>query len=69
MGWNNPAKSVPTIGQLLTQIQTSGKLSYVQYLRLMSAILSGNQITDTERHQINRIFDHVQTGRITLIQN
>ncbi|MBS0017866.1 MAG: hypothetical protein EA414_09290 [Arthrospira sp. PLM2.Bin9] len=67
MPWNNQQNSTTTPTQLINQILTSGKLTYVQYLGLMSLILSDTQITDLERHQINRIFDYVQNGRLTLI--
>lgn len=69
MRWNNRQNSTTTPTQLINQILTSGKLTYVQYLRLMSLLLSDTQITDLERHQINRIFDYVQNGRLTLISS
>ncbi|NJK37175.1 MAG: hypothetical protein HC835_08005 [Oscillatoriales cyanobacterium RM2_1_1] len=59
-------KSSLSIGQQVDRIFSSSQLSRIEYLNLMSAILSDSQITDMERHQINRIFDHVQAGRITL---
>ncbi|MDT9180102.1 MAG: hypothetical protein P5702_20945 [Limnospira sp. PMC 1291.21] len=67
MPWNNQQNSTTTPTQLINQILTSGKLTYLQYLGLMSIILSDTQINDLERHQINRIFDYVQNGRLTLI--
>lgn len=69
MRWNNRQNSTTTPTQLINKILTSGKLTYVQYLRLMSLLLSDTQITDLERHQINRIFDYVQNGRLTLISS
>ncbi|CDM93655.1 hypothetical protein H4N54_17585 [Limnospira fusiformis KN01] len=67
MPWNNQQNSTTTPTQLINQILTSGKLTYLQYLGLISIILSDTQINDLERHQINRIFDYVQNGRLTLI--
>ncbi|QNH58825.1 hypothetical protein [Limnospira indica] len=67
MPWNNQQNSTTTPTQLINQILTSGKLTHLQYLGLMSIILSDTQINDLERHQINRIFDYVQNGRLTLI--
>ncbi|MGL5081653.1 MAG: hypothetical protein ACRC8A_09210 [Microcoleaceae cyanobacterium] len=57
------------IGLQIDRIFASSQLSRMEYLNLISAILSDNQITDMERHQINRIFDYVQTGRIDLIDS
>lgn len=68
MPWNNRQKLSVNITELINQILTSGKLTYFQYLRLMSVILSDSLITDLERNQINRIFDYVQNGRLTLVQ-
>lgn len=67
MRWLNQNQSNPTLTQLLDRILTSGQLDRSEYLKLMSVILSDSQITDAQRHEINRIFDYVQTGRFTLI--
>jgi hypothetical protein len=46
------------------RIINSGQLSHIDYLRLTSAILSDKDINESERQQINRVFDYVQTGRL-----
>ncbi len=67
MPWIAQTQSNQTITQLLERILTAGQLSRWEYLTLMSRILSDRELTDSERHQINRIFDYVQTGRLKLI--
>lgn len=67
MRWLTQNQSQSTLTQLLDRILTSGELDRSDYLKLMSAILSDNQITNEQRNEINRIFDYVQTGRFTLI--
>lgn len=42
-------------------------MSRQDHLRLTSAILSDNEITEEERRQINRAFDYIQTGRLKLV--
>ncbi|MBC6422694.1 MAG: hypothetical protein GDA43_17410 [Hormoscilla sp. SP5CHS1] len=46
--------------QMTEQIMASGQISREQHQMLTSAILS-NKITDQEKHQINRVFDSLQT--------
>ncbi|MBO1350079.1 MAG: hypothetical protein EBE86_023100 [Hormoscilla sp. GUM202] len=46
--------------QMTGQIMASGQISREQHQMLTSAILS-NKITDQEKHQINRVFDSLQT--------
>jgi hypothetical protein len=55
------------IYQMIDRIMSSGKLNRRDYLLLTSTLLSDEKITEEERHQINRIFDHVQVGRLKFI--
>ncbi|NEP32261.1 MAG: hypothetical protein F6K63_29205 [Moorea sp. SIO1G6] len=55
------------IETMVNQMITRGQLSRQEYLQLTSAFLCDYNISDAERHQINRIFDHVQTGRVKLV--
>ena len=67
MPWITQSPSNQGITQLLERILTSGQLNRWEYLKLMSAILSDRELSDADRHQINRVFDYVQTGRLKLI--
>ena len=67
MRWSTQTQSNVTLAQLIDSTFVSGQLNRSEYLKLMSAILSDSQIVDAERHEINRIFDYVQTGRLKLI--
>ncbi|NJL40198.1 MAG: hypothetical protein HC840_03115 [Leptolyngbyaceae cyanobacterium RM2_2_4] len=67
MVWTIQTKSNLTIRQIVDSITTSGRMSRQDYLYLTSAILSDCQITEEERRQINRTFDHIQTGRLKLV--
>ena len=51
--------------QMTEQIMASGQISREQHQMLTSAILS-NKITDQEKHQINRVFDSLQTASVKL---
>lgn len=61
---NQPGFSINRIAETIT---ISGKIARGQHIRLTNAILSENQITEEERHQINRIFDYIQIGKIKIV--
>lgn len=67
MRWTTQEYPNSTVTQMIDRILASGQLNRREYVRLMSEILSCQQISELERHQINRIFDYVQTGRLKLI--
>ncbi|MGB3404171.1 MAG: hypothetical protein WBA77_15920 [Microcoleaceae cyanobacterium] len=67
MPWITQSASNLATPLLIERILTSGQLNRWEYLTLMSAILSNRDLTIDDRHQINRIFDYVQTGRLKLI--
>lgn len=67
MPWITQSSSNLATPILIERILTSGQLNRWEYLSLMSAILSNRDLSESDRHQINRIFDYVQTGRLKLI--
>ncbi|MEG4631927.1 hypothetical protein QUB56_20420 [Microcoleus sp. AR_TQ3_B6] len=60
-------KSNLTISQMVERIVASGKLTRRENLVLTSALLSDDKISEEDRHQINRIFDYIQIGRLKFI--
>jgi hypothetical protein len=60
-------KSNLTIYQKVDRIVASGKITRREHLVLTSAILSDDKISEEDRHQINRIFDYIQIGRLKFI--
>ncbi|HIK27346.1 MAG: hypothetical protein N3E45_16890 [Oscillatoriaceae bacterium SKW80] len=56
-----------TIPQLIDKILTVGEITRQEHLQLTSAILSDFNLTDDDRRQINRIFDHIQMRRMKII--
>ncbi|NEQ39545.1 MAG: hypothetical protein F6K40_26140 [Okeania sp. SIO3I5] len=67
MLWSEQQQPKVTINQMVNRIMTSNKLNRREHLQLTSSILSGKNITDEERHQINQIFDLIKMGKINLI--
>ena len=63
----SPKKSNLTISQMVDRIVTSGKIARREHLVLTSAILSDDKISEEDRHQINRVFDYLQIGRLKFI--
>jgi len=62
-----PGKSNSAIKQLVDRIIASGQMTRQEHLSLTSSLLSAHRLSDEERTQINRVFDHIQTGRLKLI--
>ncbi|MEG3860221.1 hypothetical protein [Microcoleus sp. herbarium12] len=60
-------KSSLTIYQMVDRIVASGKIARREHLVLTSAILCDDKLSEEERHQINRIFDYIQIGRVKFI--
>jgi len=60
-------KSNLTISQMVDRIVASGQITRRENLFLTSALLSDDKISEEDRHQINRIFDYIQIGRLKFI--
>jgi hypothetical protein len=60
-------RSPTNIPQLINQVINSGKLTRQEYMLLTIAMLSSQDISDTDRQQINRVFDNIQTAQIKII--
>jgi hypothetical protein len=64
---NTQNKPTISISLMVARILASGRLSRRDHLVLTSAILSDIKINEEERHQINRIFDYLQIGRLNFV--
>ncbi|QIR36927.1 hypothetical protein HCG51_09390 [Tolypothrix sp. PCC 7910] len=72
---NSPALLYPSIStpaeiavkQIVDKILSSGKMSRQDHNLLTSTILANGDITEGERRLINRVFDHIQTGQLKLL--
>ncbi|MBW4471344.1 MAG: hypothetical protein KME45_13195 [Stenomitos rutilans HA7619-LM2] len=53
--------------QMVDRILTVGEMSRQEHLKLTSILLAEQRLADSDRTKINRIFDHIQTGRLKLI--
>jgi hypothetical protein len=60
-------KTTAGLHHLVENITASRQISRGEYLQLTSSLLSDYRITEEERLQISRIFDHLQTGDLRLI--
>ncbi|KOR36169.1 hypothetical protein AM228_13980 [Planktothricoides sp. SR001] len=63
----NPIPVSSNIHQLITRIVESNEIGRREQLQLTSAMLRDKNLTEEDRRQINRIFDHIQSGRIKII--
>ncbi len=55
------------VKKIVDRIIISGKMSRQDHKLLTSTVLANGNINDTDRRQINRIFDYIQTGQLKLI--
>ncbi len=67
MSGNIQGQSSQTIRPMVDRILDTGQLSRLEHLQLVTAFLSDYKITDDERHQINHVFDDLQTGRLKIV--
>jgi hypothetical protein len=63
----NPSPASLSVHQLITRIVESNEIGRREQLQLTSAMLRDKNLTEEDRRQINRIFDHIQSGRIKII--
>lgn len=51
----------------INHILETGKISRKDHQRLMTRLLSDRQLSESDRRQINQIFDALRIGKIRLI--
>jgi hypothetical protein len=56
--------SSPAIAQIVDRILDTGQLSRLEYLQLVTTMLSDYKVTDEERSYINRVLDELQVGHL-----
>lgn len=67
MGRPTPIKPIFTIPQMIERILESNEITTQEHLQVANVLLSGKNITDEDRKQINRIFELIQSDRIKII--
>ncbi|MFB2768863.1 hypothetical protein ACE1AT_06155 [Pelatocladus sp. BLCC-F211] len=60
-------KSELTVETIANRIIRSGEMSPQDHALLTSHVFTNGKIDERGRRQINRIFDHIQTGRLKLV--
>lgn len=61
------SKPDSALHQLVDRILAVGEMSRQDHLKLTSILLAEQQLVGSDRNKINRIFDHIKTGRLKLI--
>ena len=67
MLWTSQNQNNLTVERMVERIMVAGEVSRKQYVQLTNSLLSEDKVTEEERRQINRIFDHIQLGRIKIV--
>lgn len=60
-------KEAQTLNTMVDQLMTSRKITHQQYQHLSQLVLADGSVDDQELHQINRLFDAIQTGQIKVL--
>jgi hypothetical protein len=55
------------VKKIVDRILRSGKMSRQDHILLTSTVFGEGDVSEGDRRQINRVFDHIQTGRLKLI--
>jgi hypothetical protein len=55
------------VKKMVDRILLSGRMSRKDHNLLTSTVFNHGDLSDEERRQINRIFDHIQTGQLQLV--
>ncbi|MBF2088276.1 MAG: hypothetical protein IGR80_10955 [Synechococcales cyanobacterium K44_A2020_017] len=67
MVWAMPTKLDRSISNIVERVMAAREISRQEHLQLTSALLANYQLTDEERRLINRVFDHVRMGKLTMV--
>jgi acetamidase/formamidase len=62
---NNQSKLA--VKKIVDRILRSGKMSRQDHILLTSTVLAEGNVSEVNRRQLNRLFDHIQTGQLKLI--
>jgi hypothetical protein len=63
----NLNKEKPIFSSTIEDILSSKQVSRHQHLQLTSMLLSNQQVTETDRLNINRVLEEVDLGQVDLI--
>lgn len=55
------------VKKIVERIIRSGRISPDDHNALTYTVLIDGEVSDSDRRQINRIFDYIQTGRLQLV--
>lgn len=60
-------QSEAAVKKLVDRIIFSRRLSRQDHNLLTAKVLADGEMSENDRHQINRIFDYIQTGQLKLV--
>jgi hypothetical protein len=60
-------QSEMSVKQIVDRILRSGKMSRQDHTLLTSTVFNQRDVREGERRQINRVFNHIQTGQLKLV--
>ncbi|MDX2240154.1 MAG: hypothetical protein NW224_05675 [Leptolyngbyaceae cyanobacterium bins.302] len=66
---SNRAKSSPqpSLQHQIERIFAAGRITRREHLSLTSALLAGQQMTESDRLQINQVLESIQLGKLELM--
>jgi len=63
----NDRQMLVAIQQMVERVLRSRRITRKEYLQLVTTILADPDLTDEERRQINRIFDYIHIGQMSIV--
>ncbi len=64
---NTDTESELAAKKIVDRIVASAKITPQDHMMLTSVVMADGEISETNRRQVNRIFDYIQTGRLQLV--
>ncbi|WP_199245189.1 hypothetical protein [[Phormidium] sp. ETS-05] len=67
MAKQSPNQPPIKVKELIERILESAEIRRQEHMDLTTAVLADKYINEEQRREINRIFDQIQAGRITIL--
>ncbi|GAB4301257.1 MAG: hypothetical protein Fur0025_41360 [Oscillatoriaceae cyanobacterium] len=67
MAKQSPNQPPIKVKELIERILESAEIRRPEHMELNTALLADKYVTEEQRREINRIFDQIQAGRITIL--
>ncbi len=64
---SSPLQPDSPVTELVSQLIHARTISQAQYQELSALVLADGTVDESERRQVNRLFDAIQNGRVQIV--